>query len=161
MRLKKLISTCAVGAMGVALIAAPGALGVKSPKLVGGTVSVNVTPNPLPNTTTTVTASGNLATNSSCRKLRTVRFYWVVSGVQGAEIGSTVTGSNGDYTATLPRPTETAPTTTSVTLRAIVDQTFRKVGSKKKGRKDKKGRQFNCLSVTGDSAPVTLTEPTV
>jgi hypothetical protein len=154
--MRKLVSAVAVCALAVGLVAAPSALGVKSTKLVGGTVSVNVTPNPLPNATATVTASGNVASNSSCRKLRTVRFYWVVNGVQGAEIGSAVTRSNGDYTATLPRPTETAPTTTSVTLRAIVDQTFKKVGSKKKGRKDKKGRQFNCLSITGDSAPVTL-----
>jgi hypothetical protein len=30
------------------------------------------------------------------------------------------------------------------------------VGSKKKGKKHKKGRAFNCLQLTGDSAPIAI-----
>jgi hypothetical protein len=45
--MKKLISATAVCALAIGLVAAPGALGVKSPKLVSGTVSVGVTPIPL------------------------------------------------------------------------------------------------------------------
>jgi hypothetical protein len=155
--MRKLITACAVCAVAVGLVAVPGAVAVKSPKQVGGTVSVNVTPNPLPNATTTVTASGNVGSNSGCRKDRTVHFFWVSGTTVGPEVGSAMTGPNGDFTATLPRPTDTAPATTSVTLRATVDQLTRKVGSKKKGKKDKKGRQFSCLALSGDSPAVTLT----
>jgi hypothetical protein len=159
--MKKLISACAVCAVAVAAVAVPSALGVKSPKVVFGTVSVNVTPNPLPNATTTVTASGNLASNSGCRKDRDLTFVWVntTTLVVTPATGTAITGSNGNYTATVSRPTDTAPTTTSVILRATVAQEFRRVGSKKKGKKDKKGRRFDCRSFTGDSAPVTLTAP--
>ena len=65
-----------------------------------------------------------------------------------------ITGPNGDYTAVLPKPTDTAPA--SVTLQATVDQSIRKVGSKKKGKKAKKGRQFICLEITGQSVPITV-----
>jgi hypothetical protein len=156
--MRKLISACAVCAVAVGLVAVPSALGVKSPKQVGGTSSLSVTPNPLPNATTTVTASGNVASSSGCRKDRTVHFAYVNGTTVGPDLGVTATtGSNGDYTASLPRPTDTAPTTTSVVLRATVDPLTRKVGSKKKGKKTKKGRVFNCLTFTGDSAAVTLT----
>jgi hypothetical protein len=38
----------------------------------------------------------------------------------------------------------------------------RKVGSKKKGKKTKKGRVFNCLTISGDSAPIAIAPaPTV
>jgi hypothetical protein len=156
-QMRKLLSACAVCALAIGLVAVPGALGVKSAKQVGGTVSVNVAPNPLPNATATVSATGNVKSNSSCRKDRTVRFHWVSGGVPGAEVGTAETGSNGNYTATLPRPTDTFPTTTSVTLHAAVDQATRKVGSKKKGKKTKKGRRFDCLALEG-STPVTLAE---
>lgn len=155
--MRKLISACAVCAVAVGLLAVPGAQGVKSAKQVSGTVSVSVTPNPLPNATTSVAASGNVASNSSCRKDRTIRFYWVSGTTVGPEVGTATSRSNGNYTATLPRPTDTAPTTTSVTLRATVDAVTRKVGSKKKGKKNKKGRAFNCLAISGDSAALTLT----
>lgn len=157
--MKKLISACAVCAMAVGLVAVPSALGVKSAKQVGGTVSVAVTPSSFTTgdpTVTSATVSGNVASNSSCRKDRTVHLYWVSNGVVGPEVGSAVTRSNGDYTATVPKPTDTNPPTTSVVLRATVDQVTRKVGSKKKGKKTKKGRRFDCLALTGDSAPVTI-----
>jgi len=154
--MRKLISATAVCAVAVGLVAVPGALAVKSPKQVGGTVSIAVAPNPLPNATTTVTANGNVASNSSCRKDRTLHFYWVTNGVQGPEVATTTTRSNGDYAATVPRPTDRAPTTNTNVLRVNVDQVTRKVGSKKKGKKTKRGRRFDCLALTADSPPITL-----
>jgi hypothetical protein len=154
--MKKLISASAVCALAVGLVAAPSAFGVKSPKQVGGTVTIAVAPNPLSNATPTVTANGNVGSNSSCRKDRTLRFYWVTNGIQGPEVASTTTRSNGDYTATVPRPSDTAPTANTNVLRVNVDQVTRKVGSKKKGKKTKKGRRFDCLALTADSPPVTL-----
>jgi hypothetical protein len=163
--MRKLIGATAVCALAIGLVAVPGALGVKSAKQVGGTVSVFVTPSSFTTGDTTVTSasvSGNVASNSSCRKDRTVHLYWVSNGVVGPEVGSAVTRSNGDYSATVPRPTDTNPPTTSVVLRGIVDPTTRKVGSKKKGKKHKKGRRFDCLQLTGDSAPVAiLPAPTI
>jgi hypothetical protein len=153
--MKKLISATAVCALAIGLVAAPNALGVKGPKLVSGSVSVAVVPIPLPNATTTVSVTGNVAGSSGCRKDRTVHFVWVSNGVAGPEVGSAVTGPNGDFSATLPRPTDTAPTTSSVTLRTTVDQATRRVGSKKKGKKAKRGRQFTCIGATAD-VPVAL-----
>jgi hypothetical protein len=155
--MKKLLGPAAVCALAVGLVVAPGAGAVKAPKLVGGAVGVSVTPNPIPSTATTVTASGNFASNSGCRKHRTVEFAWV-NGATVTPLAETAeTGSNGNFSAVLPRPTDTPPAT--VTLRATVDQTFRKVGSKKKGRKAKKGRQFNCQEIIGFSGPVTVEAP--
>jgi hypothetical protein len=153
--MKKLISAAVVCAMAIGLVAVPGALGVKSPKLVSGTVSVGVTPIPVPDATTSVSVTGNVGASSGCRKDRTLHFSWVSNGVAGPEVGSAVTRSNGDFSATLPRPTETSTMTSSVTLRTSVDQVTRKVGSKKKGKKAKRGRAFECLSLTTD-VPVPL-----
>jgi hypothetical protein len=157
--MKKLISACAICALAVGVVAAP-ALAKKGPKLVGGTVSVNVTPTTVTpgDTSTTVAASGNLASNSSCRKDRSVHFAYVENGIVGAEVGTTATGPNGDYAATLPEPTSSdLATSHSVVLRATVDEAIRKVGGKKKGKKHKKGRVFDCLALTGDSTPITVT----
>jgi hypothetical protein len=125
---------------------------------VAATVSVLPTPTTISPTTTTVTVTGNVSSSSSCRKDRTVRFAYVNSdtSVVTPLAETAVTGSNGDYTAVLPKPTDVAPAT--LTLRATVDQVIRKVGSKKKGKKDKKGRQFDCLTTTADSAPLTVSE---
>ena len=153
--MKKLISATAVCALAIGLVAVPSASGVKSPKLVSGTVSVGVTPIPLPDTTSSVSVTGNVAANSGCRSARTVHFSWVSNGVPGAEVGSAVTGSNGDFNAILPRPTETSTTTSSVSLRTTVDQATRRVGSKKKGKKTKRGRAFECLGFSAD-VPVGL-----
>ena len=150
--MKKLLMATVACALVVGLVAVPAAA-VKSPKLVGGTVSVFVTPNQVPATPpTTVTASGNVGSNSSCRKDRTVRFAYINSATLAVTplVQTAETGPNGDHTAVLP-----APTATSV-IQAKVDQQFRKVGSKKKGKKTKKGRQFDCLEITGQSAPVTV-----
>ena len=159
--MKKLISAAVGCALAIGLIAVPGALGVKSPKLVAGQVVVGVSSSPLPDSTTTENVTGNVVSNSSCRKGRTVHFAWVVGGVQRPEIGSAVTGSNGDFNATVPRPTETSTTTSSATLRTIVDQVSRKVGSKKKGQKTKKGRAFTCLSISADVPVALVPAPTV
>jgi hypothetical protein len=154
--MRKLISACAVCAMAIGLVVVPNAFGVKSAKQVGGTVSVNVTPTTVDTTTTTLAASGNVASNSSCRKDRTVHFAYV-NGTTTTPLAETATTrSNGSYTATVPKPADTNPPTTSVVLRATVDPQTRKVGSKKKGKKTKKGRAFNCLQITGDSAPITI-----
>jgi hypothetical protein len=72
----------------------------------------------------------------------------------------TTTGSNGKYAVTVPKPTDTNPPTASVVLRATVDQAIRKVGSKKKGKKSKKGRRFDCLQLTGDSGPIAIAPAT-
>jgi hypothetical protein len=153
--MRKLLSACAVLAVAVGLVVAPGAGAVKSPKSVYGSVSLNVTPNPLPNATSTVTATGNVASNSNCRKDRDITFAWVNGATITPATGSAETRSNGDYTATVSRPTETAPGTTSIVLRATAAQEKRKVGSKKKGKKKKKGRKFICEQISGDST-VTL-----
>jgi hypothetical protein len=163
--MKKLISACAVCAMAVGLVAVPNALGVKSAKQVGGTVSVNVTPTTFTTgdtSVTTATVSGNVASNSGCKKDRTVHFAYVNGATVTPLAETATTKGNGAYTATVPKPTDTNPPTTSVVLRATVDQTVRQVGSKKKGKKTKKGRAFNCLQITGDSAPIAIApSPTV
>ena len=158
--MRKLISACAVCAMAVAVFAVPSALGVKSAKQVGGTVNVIATPTTVDATTTTVTASGRVASNSSCRKGRTVHFAYVNGTTVGPEVGMTTTKSSGKYTVDLPKPTDTNPPTASVVLRATVDEVTRKVGSKKKGQKTKKGRRFDCLQLTGDSAPIAIAPAT-
>jgi hypothetical protein len=154
--MKKLLGAAAVCALTVGLVAAPGASAVKAPKQVGGTVSVSVTPSTVSAATpTTLTASGNVASNSGCRKNRTVHFAYV--GATGPDLsGTTVTtGSNGNYSVSLPQPT-TATTPASVTLQVTVDAATRKVGSKKKGQKPKKGRQFHCAALTGSFSPITV-----
>jgi len=156
--MKKLISAAVGCALAIALVAVPSALGVKSPKLVAGSVSVGVSSSPLPDTTTTENVTGNVASSSSCRKGRAVTFYWVSNGVQGPPAGSAVTGSNGDFSAAVQRPADTSATTSSVVLRTTVDQVTRTVGSKKKGKKTKKGRAFECLSISAD-VPVALQAP--
>ena len=110
--------------------------------------------------TTNGNVSGNVSATSSCRKDRTVRFAYVntTTDVVTPLAETVVTGSNGDYSVVLPKPTDAGPAT--VVVRATVDQVFRKVGSKKKGKKDKKGRQFDCLTTTADSSPLTIAEPT-
>ena len=152
--MRKLITACAVCAMAVGLVAVPNALGVKSPKQVGGTVTVSATPTTIESTTTSVTASGTVASNSGCKKDRTVHFSYVNGSTATPLAVTAETKGNGSYTATLPKPTDAAPA--SVTVRATVDPLLRKVGSKKKGKKTKKGRAFNCLELTGDSAPLTI-----
>jgi hypothetical protein len=154
--MKKLMSACAICATAIAVVAVPSALGVKSAKPVGGTVSVSVTPTTVDATTTSVTASGRVTSNSSCKKGRTVHFSYVNGTTVGPEVGMTTTGSSGKYTVVLPKPTDTNPPTASVVLRATVDQVTRKVGSKKKGQKAKKGRRFDCLQITGDSGPIAI-----
>jgi hypothetical protein len=160
--MKKLISACAVCAVSVGLVAVPNALGVKSAKQVGGTVSVAVTPTTVDATTTTLSASGSVSSNSGCKKDRTVHFAYVNGATVTPLAETATTTSNGSYSATLPKPADTNPPTTSVVLRATVDPVTRKVGSKKKGKKTKKGRAFNCLALTGDSAPIAIAPaPTV
>jgi hypothetical protein len=160
--MRKLLGACAVCAVAVGTVAVPSALGVKSAKQVGGTVTVSGTPTTITPTTTSVAASGNVSSNSSCRKGRIVHLAYVENGVPGAEVGSALTGPNGDFTATLPNPTVANPTAGgTVVIRATVDPATRTVGGKKKSRRTKKGRQFNCLQLTGDSGPITVPPPTV
>jgi hypothetical protein len=147
--MKKLVGATAVCALAIGLVAAPAA-GVKSPKLVSGSVEVGVEPSPLPDTSAGVNLLGNLATSSDCRKDRTVHFSWISNGVAGPQASSAVTRPNGDLAASLPRPTQTSTTTPSVTLHTTVDAVSRTVGSKKKGKKAKRGRRFECLGLTAD-----------
>jgi hypothetical protein len=165
--MRKIISAIAVSALVLGLVVAPGVIakpgakgpkGPKGPKQVSGTVSVLVTPSTISATTATVTATGNVSASSSCRKDRTVRFAYVnpMTGAATPLTETAVTRSNGDYSAVLPKPADTNPPTASVVLRATVDQQIRKVGSKKKGKKQKRGRQFVCMAITGDSSPLTI-----
>ena len=162
--MRKIIGASAVCALAIGLVAAPAATGKAAPKQVPGTVSVLVSPNPVASTATGVTASGNVGASSSCRKDRTVRFQYVntLTGAVEPLAVTAVTRSNGDYSATLPRPAAPTPPATlpqTYVLQATVDQTERKVGSKKKGKKKKRGRQFICLQVAGQSSPVTFSAP--
>jgi hypothetical protein len=159
--MKKLISAGAVCAVAVGLVAVPSALGTKSAKQVGGTVSVGVTPSTVDATTTSVTASGTVASNSNCKKGRTVHFAYVNGATVTPLAETATTKGNGSYSAIVPKPADTNPPTASVVLRATVDPMTRKVGSKKKGKKTKKGRVFNCLQITGDSAPIAIAPATV
>lgn len=152
--MRKFITAIAVSALAVGLTAAPGAIAKKGPKQVSGTVTVVPSPTTITPATTTVTVNGNVWASSGCRKDRTVRFAYVNGSTVTPLAETAVTRSNGDYTAVLPKPADAAPAT--VTLRATVDQTIRKVGSKKKGKKTKKGRQFNCLEISGQSGPLTI-----
>jgi hypothetical protein len=158
--MRKLISAGAVCAVAIGLVVVPNAFGVKSAKQVGGTVTVSATPTTIESTTTTVVASGGVASNSGCKKDRTVHFSYVNGATVTPLAETATTGPNGSYTATLPKPTDTNPPTTSVVLRATVDPTTRKVGSKKKGKKTKKGRAFSCLQISGDSAPIAIAPAT-
>jgi hypothetical protein len=156
--MKKLISACAVCAVAVGVVAAPNALGVKSTKQVASSVTVSVTPTTA-TTGSPVTASGTVSSNSTCQKSRTVDLAWVDTTTSASTpAGSAVTkGGSGKYDAAL-----TAPTTAGTyTLQATVTGPItRKVGSKKKGQKTKKGRQFSCLaSSPASSLPVIVTAP--
>jgi hypothetical protein len=169
--MKKLIGATAVCAVAIGLVAVPAAA-VKSPKQVGGTVSVNVTPTTFTTGDATVTSasvSGVVSSNSNCKKDRTVSFQWVDgsgTAVAPAIAATATTKGNGFYSATVDKPAPTPPPTTGTTatvyLKATVAQVTRRVGSKKKGKKTKKGRRFDCLQITGQSGPVTvLPAPTV
>ena len=74
--MKKLLSACAVLALAIGLVVAPGAIAKKGPKLVPTFVTVNVTPNPVVAGAAT-TATGNVSATSNCRKFRTVQLDWV------------------------------------------------------------------------------------
>jgi hypothetical protein len=152
--MRKLTTMIAIGALAVGMTVAPAAIAKKGPKQVSGTVTVVPSPSTITPAMTTVSVNGNVAANSGCRKDRTVRFAYVNGTTVTALAETAVTGSNGNYAVVLPKPTDAAPA--AVTLRATVDQATRKVGSKKKGKKHKKGRAFNCLEVTGESSPLTV-----
>ncbi|HYU14480.1 MAG TPA: hypothetical protein VEL05_00345 [Candidatus Acidoferrum sp.] len=153
--MKKLISACAVCAVAVGVVAAPNALGVKSTKQVATSATVSVTPTTA-TAGSTVKASGTVSSNSSCQKNRTVELAWVDSTNAETPAGTATTkGGSGKYDADV-----TAPATAGTyTLKATVTgPVTRKVGSKKKGQKTKKGRQFSCLaSPPASSSPVTVT----
>jgi len=149
--MRKLLSVIAIGLLASFLMVAATAVGKgpKSPKQVAGTVSVVATPSTLGPADTTTTVAGNVKANSSCRKDRIVRFAYTGLGGTTQLAETAETGSNGDFTAVLPRPADAAPAT--VMLQASVDQADRKVGSKKKGKKPKKGRKITCLAATSQT----------
>jgi hypothetical protein len=154
--MRKLITATAVGAVALSL-AAPAVGAPKAPKAPHtgtGAITLAATPSTVTDTTTTVTVTGNLKANKGCKKDRTVRFSY---GATALAVTAT-TASNGDFTAVLPKPTDAGPAT--VTLTATTDAAERKVGSKKKGKKSKKGRKINCASNTG-STTVTVAAPVV
>ena len=147
--MRKVLSAIAIGLLASSLGIAATAIGKgpKSPKQAPGTVSVLAMPSTLGATDAATTVTGNVKSNSGCRKDRLVRFAY--TGASGTtQLAETVeTRSNGDFTVVLPRPTVTAPAT--VTLQVSVDQANRRVGSKKKGKREKKGRKITCMAATG------------
>jgi len=154
----KLISAGAVCAVAVGLVAVPSALGVKSTKQVATSVTVSVTPTTA-TTGSAVKASGNVSSNSSCQKSRTVELAWVDTATSVATPAGTATtkGGSGKYDADLTAPSAAGTYTLQATVTGPVT---RKVGSKKKGQKTKKGRQFSCLASSAvNSSPVTVTTP--
>ena len=160
--MRKTFSTLAVcgavtGLLAASAIAAQPPKAPKAPKTHGGTVSL-VAPSPAVDSTTT-TASGNVFSQASCRKNRTVHITQTkADGTSaGPEVVAT-TGPNGDYTAPITLPANVAPTTsTPYTLTATVDEAIRKSGKgKHKGKaKGKRNRVHVCAALT--SAPVTVT----
>lgn len=149
--MRKLLSAIAIGVLASSFVVSTTAIGKgpKSPKQASGSLSVVATPSTLAAADATTTVTGNLMSNSGCRKDRLVRFAYTGTGGTTQLAQTTETRSNGDFTAVLPRPTDTAPAT--VTLQVSVDQADRKVGSKKKGKKQKKGRRITCLAATGQT----------
>ena len=121
----------------------------KAPKLVSGAVSLTATPSTVTPSTTDLIVSGNVMATSSCRKDRVVSFTYV--GPAGTTLlpVTAVTGPNGNVTATVPKPTDSAPAT--VQLEATVPQVDRRVGSRKNGKKAKRGRKITCLAATGQT----------
>ncbi len=160
--MRKTISALAVsgailGLVAASAIAAQPTKPPKASKTHGGTVSL-VAPSPAVSSTTT-TASGNVFSQASCRKNRTV--HLTLTKADGTSAGPEViatTISNGNYTAAITLPANVAPTTsTPYTLTATVDEAIRKSGKgKKKGKaKGKRNRVHVCGALT--SAPVTVT----
>lgn len=164
--MRKLVMASVVCALAVGLTAVPGAVGKKTAKQVTSHVTVSATPTSDVTTgaTAAVNVSGNVKANSSCRKNRTMHFFYVVGGVVGntevVPISGTpvITGPNGDFSATLPPPTPLVDGN-NTQVRAVVDETLRTkvIKGKKKGanKGKKKGaikkRKFNCLEGFGDS----------
>lgn len=159
--MRKLVAAGVVCALAVGLTAVPGAVAKKTVKQVTSHVTVLATPtsDTTPGATTAVNVSGNVKANSSCRKNRTIRFFYVIGGVVGTEVGTPViTGPNGDFSATLPPP-DPLVDGNNTQVRAVVDETLRTkvIKGKKKGanKGKKKGaikkRKFNCLEGFGDS----------
>ena len=149
--MRKLLSAIAIGLLASFLVASATAIGKgpKAPKQAPGSVSVLATPSTLGSADAATTVAGNLKSNSGCRKDRTVRFSYTGPGGTTPLAQTAETRSNGDFTAVLPRPADAAPA--AITLQVSVDQADRKVGSKKKGKKPKKGRKITCLAATGQT----------
>ena len=161
--MRRLFTAIAVSALAVGLTVAPGAIGKAQTKQVASTVSLSATPSTVSNATpSAISASGNVQANSSCRKNRAVSFSYVSSTGTVTPVGTpVVTGPNGDFSASLPQPTDVGPTT--VTLKATVAETIRtkiikgKNNGANKGKKKGKvqKRKFLCLSGEG-TTPITV-----
>jgi len=142
-----LIAACVavVAVAAASAVAAPGPKSPKADKTHGGTVSL-VAPSPALGATTT-TASGNVKSQASCRKNRTV--HVAISG--GAEVIAT-TRSNGNYSATVTLPANASTgASTQYTLTATVDQANRKSG------KGHGARKHVCGALSSAPATVTVT----
>jgi hypothetical protein len=157
--MRKLPIAIAVGALAVSVAAVPAIAkpGPKGAKNVVSTITLVASPTTIEPTTETVAVSGNIKANSSCRKNRTVHFSYEDENGTTALTETAVTGPNGDYSATLPKPTTTVPVPASVTLVATVDEALRVTKGQSKGKGKKKGhkkkaKKFNCLGATAQTA---------
>jgi hypothetical protein len=155
--MRRLITATAIGSLVACIAVTPSAIGSngqgpkgpKQPKLAPGSASLTANPSTVTGSTTTISVSGNVMATSGCRKDRTVEFSYVGAGGTTPLTMTAVSGPNGDFATSLPKPTDAAPAT--VTLQASAAQVDRKVGSAKKGKKQKKGRKITCLSATGQT----------
>jgi hypothetical protein len=156
--MRRLITVAVLGALAACIAVAPAAIGSngqgpkgsKQPKLAPGSVSLLANPSTVTGSTTTISVSGNVMATSGCRKNRTLAFSYVGAGGTTPLTVTAVSGPNGDFAASVPKPADAAPAT--VTLEATAGQVDRRVGSAKKGKKHKKGRKITCLSATGQAA---------
>lgn len=153
--MRRLITAAVLGALAACIAVAPAAIGSngqgsKQPKLAPGSVSLLANPSTVTGSTTTISVSGNVMATSGCRKNRTLAFSYVGTGGTTPLTVTAVSGPNGDFAASLPKPADAAPAT--VTMEATAGQVDRRVGSAKKGKKHKKGRKITCLSATGQAA---------
>ena len=157
--MRRLITAAAIGSLVACIAVAPAAIGSngqgpkgsKQPKLAPGSVSLLANPSTVTGTTTTISVSDDVMATSGCRKNRTLAFSYVGTGGTTPLTVTAVSGPNGDFVASLPKPADASPAT--VTLQATAGQVDRRVGSAKKGKKPKKGRKITCLERHGTGGP--------
>ena len=156
--MKKACGAIVVCAMAIGLVAAPNGIAKKGPnalKRVPSSVSV-IASNTVPATLAGVYVEGRVSSKrDACRKGRQVGFSWVNQSTGAVQPLPKYGGGgpHGNYNAVLPRPTATTLPATFV-LVVTTPRLNRQVRQKKGSR----GRKYNCLEATGNTA-VTFLAP--